>query len=143
MLCTGSSFTTPLSGQQGYIITGTNTTDATSITSGTSIDLAIINLPYGVWLITGHLGYTTASSGNITTKIYWISSTTATLLNSNMAKTAHTMAIGSGISFVDTITRVVTVTNANTPYCLSAQITFTNAITTRSSNTNLYAVRIA
>ena len=60
-----------------------------------------------------------------------------------MAKTANTMAIGTGISFVDTITRVVTVTNANTPYYLSAQLTFTNTINTRSSNTNFYAVRIA
>ena len=48
VLCTGSNFTTPVSGQQGYIVTGTNTTNATSISSGTSIDFASINLSYGV-----------------------------------------------------------------------------------------------
>ena len=132
-----------MSGQQGYMVTGTNTTDATAITSATSIDLAYINLSYGVWLIIGHLGYTTASSITITTKIHWISSSSATLLNSNMVKTANSLSIGSGISFVDNMQRVVTVSNSSTTYYLSAQITFTGSINTRSANTNLYAVRIA
>jgi hypothetical protein len=50
ILCTGSNFT---SGQQGYIVTGTITTDLTSIPTATSVSLASISLSYGVWLIIG------------------------------------------------------------------------------------------
>jgi hypothetical protein len=34
ILCTGSNFTTPVSGQQGYIVTGSNEPSGTLITSG-------------------------------------------------------------------------------------------------------------
>jgi hypothetical protein len=37
VLCTGSNFTTSVSGQQGYMITGTNATDNTSIGTGAVI----------------------------------------------------------------------------------------------------------
>ena len=70
VLVTGTNFITPVNGQQGYIATGTITLNATSITSGSSIDFASINLSYGVWLIIGHLGYLTSATGTITDKYF-------------------------------------------------------------------------
>jgi hypothetical protein len=56
ILCTGSNFTTPVSGQQGYIMTGTFETDLTTITTAQATKYATLNLTYGVWLILGQIG---------------------------------------------------------------------------------------
>ena len=144
VLCTGSNFTTPVSGQQGYIKTGTNTTDATAITSASSIDFASINLSYGVWLIIGHLSYTTGAAGTITDKYFWINSQATTQSTTNMIKNTYSVSVGINKSHVDSIQRIVTVTSASQDWFLGANLTFsTTTLITRSSNTNLYAVRIA
>ena len=145
VLCTGSNFTTPISGQQGYIKTGTNTADATAITSATSIDFATINLSYGVWLIIGHLSYYSTAAGTITDKYFWINSTATTQSTTNMIKNAYSnLSVGANKSHVDCTQRIVTVTSASQDWFLGANLTFSTAtLTTRSSNTYLYAVRIA
>ena len=144
VLCAGSNFTTPVSGQQGYIKTGTNTTDATAITSASSIDFASINLSYGVWLIIGHLSYFSNAAGTITDKYFWINSQATTQSTTNMIKNTYSISVGLNKSHVDSIQRIVTVTSASQDWFLGANLTFsTTTLITRSSNTNLYAVRIA
>ena len=144
VLCTGSNFTTPVSGQQGYMITGTNVTNQSSISSATTTQLASINLSYGVWLIIGHLSYTTGVSGTITDKYFWINSFPTTQSTTNMIKNTYSISVGLNKSHVDSIQRIVTVTSASQDWFLGANLTFsTTTLTTRSTNTNLYAVRIA
>jgi hypothetical protein len=71
VLCTGSNFTTPVSGQQGYIMTGTFETDGTTIVTATAIKYATLNLTYGVWLIIGQIGYYNANATAASISIKW------------------------------------------------------------------------
>ena len=80
VLVTGTNFTTPVSGQQGYNAKCSLTTDtlvsAPNITSGTVFSYnggtggTTLSLPYGVWFIYGNAGFQvtvpTASTGTIT-----------------------------------------------------------------------------
>ena len=76
VLVTGTNFTTPISGQQGYIITGTNATDSTAITSGSNLTYSTIDLSYGVWMVFGQIGFQNLTGGTqatITVKKLWYS----------------------------------------------------------------------
>jgi hypothetical protein len=150
VLCTGSNFTTPVSGQQGHIMTGTLETDRTSITSGTATKYATLNLTYGVWLIIGQIGYfnvnnsgtnTSASISNKFTSIHTTSGTANALYG---LRQNFTSTVGLGIENHETVTRVATVNNSLTNYYLNSTITYTGGpLTMYNLSTNFYAVRIA
>ena len=148
ILCTGSNFTTPTSGQQGYMITGANATDLTSITSGSSVTYSTLNLSYGVWIVIGQIGYVNnnasgGASASISSKFFGIhSSASIALTYANKYNVTNSLA--ATVSAADNFSRIVTVTNASTPYYLVGQLTYTGGpINTSSAYTNFYAVRIA
>ena len=62
-----------------------------------------------------------------------------------MIKNAYSnLSVGANKSHVDCTQRIVTVTSASQDWFLGANLTFSTAtLITRSSNTYLYAVRIA
>jgi hypothetical protein len=135
VLCTGFNFTTPVSGQQRYIISGTFETDLTTITTATAIKYATLTLTYGVWLIIGQVGYYNgnATVASISNKWHMINnSVNVSLLN-----------IGTGIENHETLSRVVTVSSASANYYLVAYISYTGGpLTTYNSSSLFNAVRI-
>jgi hypothetical protein len=104
VLCTGSNFTTPVSGQQGYIMTGTFETDGTTIVTATAIKYATLNLTYGVWLIIGQIGYynANATAASISIKWHTISTSVAVSLLYGIRMNA-TNSIGTGIENHETL----------------------------------------
>ena len=150
VLCTGSNFTTPISGQHGYIMTGILEADNTTIASGTATKYATLNLTYGVWLIIGQIGYfnenTPAShtSASISNKYTSIHTTDAAPLPKNGQRLNYTNVVGLGIENHELISQVVTVTSVLTPYYLNSNITYTGGpLTMYNASTNFYAVRMA
>ena len=148
VLCTGSNFTTPLSGQQGYMITGANATDLTSITSGSPVTYSTINLSYGVWIVFGQIGYINnnasgGASASISSKFFGIhSATSISLAYANKYNVTNSLA--ATLSGADNFSRIVTVTSVSTPYYFVGQLTYTGGpIYTNTSHTNFTAVRIA
>jgi hypothetical protein len=145
VLCTGPNFTTPVSGQQGYIINGTFETDFLSIASAVAIKYATLNLTYGVWLIIGQIGYHNANATAASISIKWhtiSTSVTTSLLYGTRINATNT--IGTGIENHETLSRVVTVTSASQAYYLVAYIAYSGGtLTTYNSSSLFYAVRIA
>jgi hypothetical protein len=146
VLCTGSNFTTPVSGQQGYMITGTNATDNTSIGTGSVITYSTLDLSYGVWIVFGQIGYINASGGtsaSISSKQFGIHSVTTLAIKYNN-KYNQTNTLAATVSAADNFSRIVTVTNASTPYYLLGNLAYTGGpLYTNTSYTNFTAVRIA
>jgi hypothetical protein len=145
VLCTGSNFTTPVSGQQGYIQTGTFEPDLTTITTATAIKIATLTLTYGVWLILGQIGYYNgnATAASISNKWHQISTSVAVQLLYGIRINA-TNSIGQGIENHETLSRVVTVTSASQTYYLVSYISYTGGtLTTYNSSSYFNAVRIA
>jgi hypothetical protein len=147
-LCTGSNFATPVSGQQGYIVTGTNVTDLTSIPSATATALASIILSYGVWLITGQAAiYNSAgaaASAVMSNRQFGITTSTTALEGKYINRAVGSSTLGIGVAAYENVTRVVTVTNSSTTYNLLTFINYSSGtLQTWSNNTNLYAVRLA
>jgi hypothetical protein len=147
-LCTGSNFATPVSGQQGYIVTGTNVTDLTSIPSATATALASIILSYGVWLITGQAAiYNSAgaaASAVMSNRQFGITTSTTALEGKYINRAVGSSTLGIGVAAYENVTRVVTVTNSSTTYNLLAFINYSSGtLQTWANNTNIYAVRLA
>ena len=145
VLCTGSNFTTPGSGQQGYMVTGTNTTDVTPITTGTATSLASITLSYGVWLIVGQGGINNSSGAAascvMTNKQFGISLSSPTAYQN---RSIGSFTLGIGQTAWEQCTRVVTVTNNATTYYLNVYMNYSaGTLQTWSTQTILYAVRLA
>ena len=110
VLCTGSNFTTPVSGQQGYMVTGTNATDNTSIGTAAVITYFTMDSSYGVWIVFGQIGYiATGSSASISSKWFGINSATSLSLKYNN-KYNQTNSLASTVSAADNFSRIVTVT---------------------------------
>ena len=128
VLVTGTNFTTPISGQQGYIITGTNTTDSTAITSGSNLTYSTIDLSYGVWMVFGQIGLQNLTGGTqatMTVKNFGIH--TAQSIIAKYANNYQTTSyLAANKSAAENISRIVTVTTASTPYYLVAAISYTN-----------------
>ncbi len=150
VLCTGSNFTTPVSGQQGYIMTGTLEADGTSISSNTATKYATLNLTYGVWLIVGQVGYYNVNnSGTNTTaaiSIKWHTIHTTAASNNLLygIRMNNANSVGLGIENHETLSRVVTVTSASTSYYLNASITYTGGpLSMYNASSYFHAVRIA
>jgi hypothetical protein len=150
VLCTGSNFATPVSGQQGYIMTGTLEADGTSITSGTAIKYATLKLTYGVWLISGQIGYYnvnnsgTNTTAAISTKWHTINTTSVTAALLNGIRMNNANSVGLGVENHETLTRVVTVTSASVSYYLNTTITYTGgSLSMYNASTFFNAVRIA
>ena len=150
VLVTGSNFTTPLSGQQGYIMTGTLEADGTAIASATATKYATLNLTYGVWLIIGQIGYfnvnnsSTNTSASITNNYTSIHTTDATAYAKTGQRLNYTNTVGLGIENHELVSRVVTVTAALQNHYLNSTITYTGGpLTQYNASTNFYAVRIA
>jgi hypothetical protein len=148
VLCTGSNFTTPVSGQQGYILTGTNTTDLTSIPTATVTSLASITLSYGVWLVIGQGGIYNSSGATaacvMSNKQFGLSNSATAFEAKFQSRSIGSYTLGIGVAACEQCTRVVTVTNSATPYYLLAFVNYSaGTLPTWSIQSNLYAVRIA
>jgi hypothetical protein len=70
VLCTGSNFTTHVSGQQGYNVSGTLTADtliaSPNVTTLSIFSYGSVTLTYGIWLILGNAGFQNTANGTIT-----------------------------------------------------------------------------
>ena len=137
-------FTTPVDGQQGYIITGTNATNQTSAANQAYVNYSTINLSYGVWMVIGQIGYQNVTGGTtatLTTRFFGISGSSGAVTNNYASRQSHSISMNAGISSAEMLTRIVTVTNASTPYYLVGQISYTGGpLNTASAYTNFYAV---
>jgi hypothetical protein len=146
VLCTGSNFTTPVSGQQGYIITGTSATNQTSITTQATTTYSTITLSYGVWMVIGQIGFQNITGGTtatLTIRNFCINDSVAIAANYAI-RYNHSIALAATSYSSEMCTRIVTVTNASTLWYLVGALTYTNGpLYTASTDTNLYAVRIA
>ena len=148
ILCTGTNFPTPVSGQQGYIASGTNVTDLTSIPSATATALASITLSYGVWFITGQAGIYNSSGAAATctmsNKQVAISNSATAIEGSYQNRSIGSYTLGIGVAACEQCTRVVTVTNNSTSYYLNIFVNYsTGTLQTYITQSNLYAVRLA
>ena len=152
VLCTGSNFTTPVDGQQGYIVTGVINTDLTSIpTNGANVLFASITLSYGVWMVIGQAGYYNSSTtSTVTTSIKQISIHTVSGSGSNakhMYRANYSCTIGAQTANNDQCMRIITQTaSASTAnYFLNGSFTWSGSgtLVTYAANTNFYAVRNA
>ena len=135
-----------MNGQQGYIVTGTNTTDLTSIPTSTTTPLASITLSYGVWFITGQAAIynSAAASAVMSNKQFGITTSTTALEGKYINRAVGSSTLGIGVAAYENVTRVVTVTNSSTTYNLLTFINYSSGtLQTWSNNTNLYAVRLA
>ena len=148
VLCTGSNFATPASGQQGYMVSGTNTTDLTSIPTATVTALASITLSYGVWLVEGQAGIYNSSgaaaSCAMTNKQIGISNSATAFESKYQNRAIGSYTLGIGVAACEQCTRVVTVTNNSTPYYFLAFVNYSaGTLQTWTVQTILYAVRLA
>ena len=151
VLVTGTNFTTPVDGQQGYMVTGTIGTDLTAIaTNGTAMNFASITLSYGVWIVFGQIGYYNSTSGvsvTITNKQFSIHSVSAASTPKYQYRVNYSSTIGALVSNSDQISRIVIVTTnpSSANYFLNGGITWSGSgtLVTYAANTNFYAVRIA
>ena len=147
VLCTGSNFNTPSSGQQGYMITGTNVTDLTSIPATTVTMLASITLSYGVWSLIGQAGIYNASSTTtcaMNNKQIGISNSATAFETKYQSRAVGTNTLSIGAAACEQANRIVTVTNSSTPYYLLAYVNYTTGtLQSYTSQSHFYAVRIA
>ena len=147
VLVTGSNFTTPISGQQGYMITGTDLAASTSLTSNTAYNFSTVNLPYGVWMLMGQIGYTNIHASTttvVTVKQVSINNVSATTTSKYLYRANYTSNLTTAIpNNNDSYSRIVTVTTSNEPYYLVGMLTWTGGTLVSSTATNFYAVRIA
>ena len=148
VLCTGSNFTTPVSGQQGYMLTGTIPTDLTSIPSASVTALASITLSYGVWLIIGQGGIYNSSGAAascvMSNKQFGLSNSATAFESKYQSRSIGSYTLGIGVAACEQVNRVVTVTNSSTPYYLHAYVNYSAGILqTWSAQSHIYAVRIA
>jgi hypothetical protein len=148
ILCKGLNFPTPVSGQQGYIATGTIVTNQTSIPTSTVTTVASITLSYGVWLIIGQGGIYNSSSAAascvMNNKQFEISSSGTTTEGTFQNRSIGSYAAGIGVAACEQCTRVVTVTNSSTSYYLNMFVNYSaGTLLTWATQTNLYAVRLA
>ena len=147
VLCTGSNFTTPGSGQQGYTVTGTNATDLTSIPSATVTILASITLSYGVWSLIGQAAlYNTSSTTTcaMSNRQIGISNSATAFEVKYQFRAVGTNTLGIGAVACEQANRIVTVTNSSTPYYLLVYANYsTGTLQFYASNAHFYAVRIA
>jgi hypothetical protein len=108
ILCTGSNFLTPVNGPQGYIVTGTNTTDLTSIPTSTTTPLASITLSYGVWLITGQAAiYNSAgaaASAVMSNRQFGITTSTTALEAKYINRAVGSSTLGIGVAAYENVT---------------------------------------
>ena len=126
-------------------MTGTLEADGTSITSGTATKYATLTLKYGVWLITGQIGYYNgnATAASISNKWHNINTSVAVNMLYGIRMNA-TNSIGNGIENHETLSRVVTVTSASQTYYLVAYVSYTGGpLTTYNQSSYFHAVRIA
>ena len=138
----------PVSGQQGYMVTGTNTTDLTSIPTATVTALASITLSYGGWLLVGQGGIYNSSGAAascvMSNKQIGISSSATAFESKYQNRSIGSYTLGIGVAACEQCTRVVTVTNNATPYYLHAYVNYSvGTLQTWTALTNLYAVRLA
>ena len=151
VLVTGTNFTTPADGQQGYMVTGTIGTDLTAIpTNGANMNFASITLSYGVWMVFGQIGYYNSTSGvsvTIANKLFSIHSVSASNTPKYQYRVNYSGTIGGQVSNSDQISRIVIVTTnpSSANYFLNGGITWSGSgtLVTYAANTNFYAVRIA
>ena len=143
VLCTGSNFTTPVDGQQGYTITGTLEADGTAITSGTATKFGTVGLTYGVWIIFNQAGYLASGSVTFSNRTISIHSTSGTANIKYGTRSNASISLGSANENHDSCSRCVTVTNGLTNYYINATLTFTGTLAMYNASTSLYAVRIA
>ena len=106
-----------------------------------------MTLSYGVWMVSAQIGYQNVTGGTtatLTTRFFGISSSTGAITNNYASRQTHSISMSAGISHAEQLTRIVTVTNASTPYYLVGQISYSGGpLYTASGYTNFYAVRIA
>jgi hypothetical protein len=137
-----------VNGQQGYIVTGTITTDQTSIPTATVTVLASITLSYGVWLVIGQGGIYNSSGASascvMTNKQFGLSNSATAFEAKYQSRSIGSYTLGIGVAACEQCTRVVTVTNSSTPYYLNVYVNYsTGTLLTWATQSNLYAVRIA
>jgi hypothetical protein len=147
-LCTGSNFATPVSGQQGYIVTGTNVSNQTSIPTATVTGVSSITLSYGVWFIIGQAGIYNSSGASSTctmsNKQVGISTSATAIEGNYQNRSIGSFTLGIGSAACEQCTRIVTVTNNSTSYYLNIFVNYaTGTLLTWTTQTNLYAVRLA
>ena len=129
VLVTGTNFTTPGDGQQGYTVTGTIGTDLTAIpNTGTAMNFASITLSYGIWMVFGQVGYynsTSAISVTIANKLFSIHSVSASNTPKYQYRVNYSSTIGGQVSNSDQFSRIVTVTTnpSSANYFLNGGIT--------------------
>ena len=137
-------FVTPSIGQLGYQISGTIISNATTITSNTLYTISSINIDAGVWMIFGQIGW--KCSGITTSPI--ISSNTMSIgltaaIGVNVIEKKETYSVATINTFSEQITRVLSVSNANTVYLLQNLVFSGCSMITNSSKSILTATRIA
>ena len=137
-------FVTPSIGQLGYQISGSIISNGTTITSNTLYTISSINIDAGVWMIFGQIGW--KCSGITTSPI--ISSNTMGIgltasIGVNVIEKRETYSVATNNTFSEQITRVLSVSNANTVYLLQSLVFSGCSMITNSSKSILTATRIA